>query len=130
MFGRAIEEIEGLDGFGGDRVGGLFEVVGDFEDACGLCGKRGDLFGDVVPVDAAAAGPEVIVFGAVIVVDVELRDAGPEECDGFVDAKVVFRMREMGMAYVEADADSVEVADLEDFEDVFGRGDVVLQIFD
>ena len=34
------------------------------------------------------------------------------------------------MAYVEADTDAVEVADVEDFEDVFGGGDFVLQIFD
>ena len=36
----------------------------------------------------------------------------------------------MGVAYVEADADAVEVADAEDFEDVLGRGDFVLQVFD
>ena len=39
-------------------------------------------------------------------------------------------MREVGVAYVEADADAVEVADVEDFEDVLGRGDFVLQVFD
>ena len=66
----------------------------------------------------------------VVVVEVELRDAGPEKCDGFVDAEVVFWMRELGVAYVEGDTDAVEVADVEDFEDVFGGGDVVLQVFD
>ncbi len=34
------------------------------------------------------------------------------------------------MAYVEADADTVEVADAKDLEDVLGRGDVVLEVFD
>ena len=88
MFGRAIEEIEGLRGFGGDGLGGFFEVVGDFEDAWGVRGKRGDLFGDVLPVDGAAAWPEVIVLGALVVVEVELGDAGPEEFEGGVDADV------------------------------------------
>ena len=88
MFGRAIEEIEGLGGFRGDGVGGFFEVVGDFEEAWGAGGKRGNLFGDVVPVDGAAAGPEVVVLGALIVVEVELGDAGPEEFERGVDADV------------------------------------------
>ncbi len=130
LFGISLEEVEGLGGFRGDGLGSFFEVVGDFEEACGIRGKRGGLSGDVVPVDGAAAGPEVIVVLTVVVVEVELRDAGPEECDGFVDAKVVFWMREVGVAYVEGDTDAVEVADVEDFEDVFGGGDFVLQIFD
>ncbi len=90
LFGRALEEIEGLGGFGCDGVWGLFELVGDFEDARGIGGKRGDLFGDVVPVDGAAAGPEVIVVLTLVVVEVELGDAGLEELEGFVDADVVF----------------------------------------
>ena len=36
----------------------------------------------------------------------------------------------MGVTDVEADANAVEVAGAEDLEDVFGRGDVVLEIFD
>ena len=130
LFGGSFEEIEGLGGFGGDGIGSFFEFVCDFEDARSIGGKRSDLSGDVAPVDGAAAGPEVIVVLTVIVVEVELRDAGPEKCDGFVDAEVVFRVGEVGVAYVEADADAIEVADVEDFEDVFGRGDFVLQIFD
>jgi len=130
LFGRAIEEVEGLGGFGGDGVGGLFEVVGDFEEAWGVRGKRGTMFGDVVPVDGAAAGPEMIVLGALIVVEVELGDAGLEEFEGFVDADVVFRTGEVGVAYVEADADAVEVADAEDLQNVLGGGDFVLQVFD
>ena len=78
----------------------------------------------------AGAGPEVVVFGAVVVVEVELGDAGLEEFEGFVDADVLFGADEVGVADVEADADAVEVADAEDFEDVFGGGDFVLQVFD
>ena len=46
--------------------------------------------GGVCPVDGAGAGPEVVVFGAVVVVEVELGDAGLEEFEGFVDGDVVF----------------------------------------
>ena len=34
------------------------------------------------------------------------------------------------VAYVEGDADVVEVADVEDFEQVLGGGDFVLQVFE
>jgi hypothetical protein len=88
LFGGSLQEVEGCDGFGGDGLGGLFEVVGDFEEAWGVRGKRGDLFGDVLPVDAATAGPEVVVLGALVVVEVELGDAGLEELEGGVDADV------------------------------------------
>ena len=49
------------------------------------------MFDYVGPVDGTCAGPEVVVFGAVIVVKVELADAGLEKFEGFVDAGVVFR---------------------------------------
>ena len=67
--------------------------MSDFEDAGGGGGKRGDLFGDVVPIDGAAARPEVIVVLTGVVVEVELSDPGLEEFEGFVDADVVFRSR-------------------------------------
>lgn len=93
LFGRALEEVEGCGGFGGNRVGSFFELVGDFEDAGSVRGECGDVSGYVLPVDvqtsgAAAVGPQVIVFDAVIVVEVEFGDAGLEEFEGFVDAKV------------------------------------------
>ena len=69
-FGGSLEEIEGLCGFGGDGVGGLFEVVGDFEDPRSVGGERGDLSDCVLPVDRRCAGPEVVVFGALVVVEV------------------------------------------------------------
>jgi hypothetical protein len=104
--------------------------MGDFENAGSVCGQGGDLFGYVGPVDAGGAGPEVVVFSAVVVVEVELGDAGLQELEGFVDAYVFFGLREVRVADVEADADAIEVADAEDFENVLGRGDFVLQVFD
>ena len=117
-FGGSLEEVEGLGSFGGDGVGGLFEVVGNFDD--GGCGgwESGDMFGYVLPVDDAGAGPEVVVFGAVIVVEVELGDARLQKLEGFVDAYVLFGVREICVAYVQAYAYAIEVADTEDFEDV------------
>src|SRR5437016_1512163 len=92
------------------------------------------MFGYVLPVDGAAAGPEMIVLGALVVVEVELRDAGLEQFEGGVDADVglaiTWGLGEVGVAYVEADADAVEVADAEDLQNVLGRGDFVLQVFD
>ena len=130
MLRRSLQSIEGLGGFGGDGVWGFFEVVGDFEDAGGVGGECGDLFRYVLPVDARGAGPEVVVFGAVVVVEVELGDARLEELEGFIDTYVFFGVSQVCMADVEADADAVEVADAEDLEDVLGRGDFVLQVFD
>jgi hypothetical protein len=130
LFGRTLEEVEGCGGFRGDGVGGFFEVVGYFEDAGCVGRKRGNLFGYVLPVDAAAARPEMIVLGALVVVEVELRDAGLEELEGGVDAFVIFWVGEMGVAYVEADADAIEVTDTEDLENVLGGGNFVLQVFD
>jgi len=130
LFGGSFEKVEGLGGFGGDRILGFLEVVGDFEDAGGVGGEGSDLFRCVGPVDGGGSRPEVVVFGAVVVVKVELGDAGFEELEGFVDADVFFRLGEMSVAYVEAYADAVEVADAKDFEDVLGSGDVVLEVFD
>jgi len=126
----ALEEIKGLGSFGSGRVGSLFELVGDLEDAGSAGGECSYLSGDVCPVDARGAGPEVIVFGAVVVMEMELRDARLEEFEGFVDADVLFGTREMGMANVEADADAVEVADAEYLQNVLRGGDFVLKVFD
>jgi len=72
----------------------------------------------------------MVVLLALVVVEVELGDAGGEEFEGFVDAFVIFRSAQVGMAYVEADAYAVEVADLDDFEEMLRGGDFVLQIFE
>ena len=130
MFGGSFEQVEGLGGFGGDGVGGLFELVGDFEDAGDVGGECGDVFGYVGPVDGGGAGPEVIVFLAVVVVEVELGDAGLEEFEGFVDAFVFLGGGDVGVADVEADADAVEVAYAEDLEEMLGGGDLVLKVFE
>ena len=86
--------------------------------------------GGVGPVARAGAGPEVVVFGAVVVVEVELGDAGLQEFEGLVDGDVLFGGDEVCVTYVEADAYAVEVTYVKDFEDVFGGGDFVLQVFD
>ncbi len=66
-----------------------------------------------------------------VVVEVELGDAGLEELEGGVDADVgFFGVGEVGVAEVEADADVVEVADAEDLEEVLGGGDFVLEVFE
>jgi hypothetical protein len=76
----------------------------------------------------------VVVFLALVVVEMELGDAGLEELEGFVDAYVGLAItggvRDVSVAKIETDADAVEVADAEDFEDVFGSSDFVAQIFD
>ena len=110
-FGGPLEEIEGLNGFGGDRILGFLELVGDFEDAGGIGGESGNLFRCVGPVDGGGSWPEVVVFGAVVVVEMELGDAGFQEFEGFVDADVVFRLSQLSVTDVEADSDAVEVAD-------------------
>ncbi len=51
-----------------------------------LAGRVVACSGDVGPVDGCCAGPEVLVFLTVIVVEVELGDAGLEEFEGGVDA--------------------------------------------
>lgn len=85
-----------------------------------------DEFGDLVPVDGACAGPEMLVAQAVVVVQVQLADAGLEEFECVIEAGVA----EVGVAYVEVDADVVEVADVEDLEDMLRRGDFVLKVLD
>ena len=134
LFGGSLEEVEGLRGFGGDGVGGLFEVVRDFEDAGGIGGKGCYVFGCVLPVDGAVCGgagvgPTMLVLVTVVVVEVELGYAGLEEFEGFVDAFVVFGGGQVRVAYVEADAYAIEVAYADDFEEMLGGGDFVLEIF-
>jgi hypothetical protein len=75
----------------------------------------------------------------VVVVQVDLGDAVAEEFDGGGDAGVVGdvgisigfggQLAEVEVAEVEADADLIEVAGLEDVEEVLGGGDFVLQVF-
>lgn len=98
---------------------------------------------DVWPVDAigesiarAGAGdrdarPEMLVGPAVVVVKVKFGDAGLEELEGRVDAGArVVEVGEMGVADVEADANGIEVSNAEDFEEVLGCGDLVLEVLE
>src|ERR1035441_7416130 len=94
----SLEFAEGCFSLARDGFCGLVAVTGDFEDAGGGGGERGEGGGDGGPVDSsvnggAIAGPEVLVLhvgvrgeGAVIVVDVDLGDAGAEEFDGGADS--------------------------------------------
>ncbi len=86
--------------------------------------------GYVGPVDTAGVGPEMVVFDAVVVVKVELGDAGLEEFEGVVDADVFFGCGEVGVTDIEADAYVVEVAHADDLEEMFGSGDLVLKILE
>ena len=76
LFGAPFKEIESLSGFLGGRLGGFFKVVGDFEHTRGVGRESGDLFRYVSPVDRGQAWPKVVVFSAVVVVEMELGDAG------------------------------------------------------
>src|SRR5882757_7996820 len=60
----------------------------------------------------------------------KLGNAGLEELEGGVDADVVLRIGDVGMADVERDADGVEVTDLDDLEKVLWSCDLVLKIFE
>jgi hypothetical protein len=126
---------EGLYGFLCDGLGGFFEVVGDFKNAGDVGGEGGDVFRYVGPVDTFfcwgdSAGPEVVIFLTVVVVKVEFGDARLEELKGFVDTFAGFGSGEVGVADVETDANAVEVTDLDDFKEVLGGGDFVLEVFE
>jgi hypothetical protein len=70
----------------------------------------------------------------VVVVQVELGDARAEKLDRSANAGVFGcafrRLREVQVSHVEADADGVEVPCLEDVEQMVGRGDLVLHVFE
>jgi hypothetical protein len=68
----------------------------------------------------------VVVLGALIIVEVELGDAGLEEFEGSVDAS----FGEVGVADIETDAYVVEVAYADDLEEVLGGGDLVLEVLE
>ena len=53
--GGSFEEVEGLRGFGDDGFRGLFEFVGDLEDAGGVGREGDDLAGYILPVDTQTA---------------------------------------------------------------------------
>ena len=91
--------------------------------------KRGERGGSPRASPCSVARPEVLVLhlgvrgeGAVVVVQVQLRDARAEECMAAPTPESwgapVGRLREMQVADVEADAYRVEVAGLEDVEQV------------
>ena len=85
--------------------------MSDLEYANGSWWQRVDVFGHILPVDLARARPEVVVFGALVVVQVKFGDAGLEKFESCVDATVT----QVCMTYIESDAYVVEVAYAEDF---------------
>ena len=108
----------GLEG----RVGG--EGLVEFKDD----GRRsGELLEGLCcggPVDSAIAGPEVLVFLAVVVVGVDGGDAGVEGGDG-----LVYAASDVSMAKVDADTDCIEMTHLEDFYEVLGRSGFADKVF-
>jgi len=100
--------------------------VVDFEDTGCVGGEGVEESVDVGLVYGAVAGPEVLVTLALIVVEVELSDAGAEEFEGGFYAG----FGEVGVAEVEGDAHGGEATDAEDLEEVFGGGDFVLDVFE
>src|ERR1017187_10229784 len=129
---EAGESAEGLLGLPGDGLGRLVAVAFEFEGAGRGGGQRGGRGADSRPghgsgYGGAGAGPEVLVLhvgvrgeGAVVVVNVELRDALTEQLDRGADTRVPWRvfdgLRQVQVAEVEADADGVEVAGAENVE--------------
>ncbi len=102
------ELFEGLLDAVGDGGGGVVEVVADLEHGGRRSGQRIEGFEGGGPVDGSVAGPEVLVFEAVVVVHVKFGDALAEGADGFGDSG-----RDVRVAEIEADADLVEVRHFE-----------------
>ena len=116
---------EGLLDAGGDWGGVIAEGLVDFKDDGGRRGECLEGLDCGWPVDGAVAGPEVLVFEAVVVVDMDGGDAGVEGGDGLCDAYGNVRMAE-----VHTDADGIQVADAEDFDQVLGGGGFAGKVFD
>ena len=120
-----LEKCEGLLDAGGDCGGIVAGGVVDFEDGRRRHGEGLEGFDGGRPVDVAVAWPEVLVFEAVVVVDVDGGDVAAQGSDGFGDA-----YGDVGMAEVKTDADVGQVAHLEDDEQVGRRGGLAGEILD
>ena len=110
-----------------DAVGSRSRVVlggCDFENDGRRFGQILDGPGDCRPIDGAVAWPEVFIFGAVVVVDMNGADAIAQHGNGLGDTGI-----DVGMTQVEADA-HVEVAHFEQGDQVLGCCGFAQQIFD
>lgn len=116
---------EGLLDAGGDWGGVIAEGLVDFKDDGGRRGECLEGLSRGRPVDGAVTGPEVLVLLAVVVVGMDLDDAAGQRGYGLWHAYGDVRMAE-----VHTDADCIQVADAEDFDQVLGGGGFAGKVFD
>ena len=122
---RLFEEREGFFDEGRQFRAGIGESVADFENGGRRIGERFEGLGRSLPVDGSVAGPEMLIFCSVIVVDVDRGDTFAEGSDGGECAD-----GDVCMAEVEAYADAVEVAHFKNGDEVLGCGGIAEQVFD
>src|SRR5580658_3951429 len=122
---RSVEEGEGLFDAcrEGVRVGSKRGM--DFKNGGGRGGQGFQDCDRGWPVNGAIAGPQVLVLGGVIVVDVEGGDAAAECGNGRIDAD-----GDVSVAEIETDADVVQVAEFEDGPQAFRGGGLAEEVFD
>ena len=89
----------------------------DFENNGRGLGKLLESFNGGGPFNGPVSRQEMLVFLAVVVVDVDGNNAALEGGDGRLHAYC-----DVSMAEVETDADRVEMSQLKYFEEVFGKG--------
>lgn len=97
----------------------------DFENDGGGLGELLECQGSGGPIDGSVSGPKMFVFLAAVVVDVDGGNAAPEGGEGRLYADC-----DVGMAEVETDADRVEMSQVKNFEEVFGKGRFADEVFD
>lgn len=119
------EESEGPSDAAGKLRGVVAEGLMDFKYGGGRAGEGLQGFDGEGPVDCSVAGPEVLVFDAVIVVDMHGNNARSEGADGLGDAD-----GDMGMAEVETDAYLIEMAHFKDGLEVPGGGGLADKVLD
>lgn len=120
----SIEKSEAFADAGSDLGWRAGEVLANLEDGGGSSGQSLEGFDRKSPVDGSLAGPEVFVFQAVIVVNVNGGDVGAQGADGLGDADCEVRMTQ-----VQAYAYLIQVAHLKDGDEVAGGGGLADEVF-